>query len=139
VPDALVLDSYALLAHFEDETGAEKVATILRAAHAGETRLFLCVVNFGEIYYSTSRERGAEKAEEVRFIIGQLPITLVDADLGLTLEAAKLKAAHSVAYADCFAAALGKREKARVVTGDPEFKRFGDDVTLEWIGPKTRA
>jgi predicted nucleic acid-binding protein len=137
VGNAFVLDSYALLAHFEDETGAEKVTRILRVAEAGETRLFLCVVNLGEIYYSTVRERGAEKAEEVRFIIEQLPITLVDADLSLTLEAAKLKASHPVAYADCFAAALGKREKAGVITGDPEFKKFGDDVVLEWIGPKT--
>lgn len=137
--DAFVLDSYALLAHFEDESGAETVASILRAAQAGETRLFLCVVNFGEVYYNTLRERGAETAEEVRFMTEQLPITLVDADLGLTLEAAKLKAAHPVAYADCFAAALGKREKARVVTGDPEFKRFGNDVTVEWIGRKMRG
>ncbi|MFB3902817.1 MAG: type II toxin-antitoxin system VapC family toxin [Acidobacteriota bacterium] len=134
--NAFVLDSYALLAHFEDEPGAERVVKLLTAAHAGETRLFLCVINWGEIFYSTLRERGAEKAEEVRLIIEQLPITLVDADLGLTLEAAKLKAAYPVAYADCFAAALGKREKANIVTGDPEFKRFGEDITLEWIGRK---
>ncbi len=109
---------------------APKRSSLLRAAQAGETRLFLCAVNFGEVNYNALRERGPETGEEVRFMSERLPITLVDADLGLTLEAAKLKAAHPVAYADCFAAALGKREKARVVTGDPEFKRFGDDGPL---------
>ncbi len=41
---------------------------------------------------------------------------------------------HSVAYADCFAAALGIIRKAKVVTGDPEFKKFEHLVPLEWIG-----
>jgi predicted nucleic acid-binding protein len=39
-----------------------------------------------------------------------------------------------VAFADCFAAALGVRNRAKVVTGDPEFKKFGEIVALEWIG-----
>ena len=43
------------------------------------------------------------------------------------------KGAHAVAYADCFAAALGMRKKARVVTGDPEFKKCGELVAMEWL------
>lgn len=130
---AYVLDSYALLAHFEDETGGEQVRKILKAAQAGKTRLFLSVINLGELYYNTLRERGREQAEEVRFVTEQLPITIVDADKDITLDAARLKAVHPVAYADCFAAALGVRKKARVVTGDPEFKKFGETVAVEWI------
>ena len=130
---AYVLDSYALLAHFEDETGGEQVRKILKAAQAGKTRLFLSVINFGEVYYNTLRERGREQAEEVRFIAAQLPIAIVDADTDMTIEAARLKGAHAVAYADCFAAALGVRKKAKVVTGDPEFKKFGGGVAVEWI------
>ena len=40
---------------------------------------------------------------------------------------------HAVAYADCFAAALAQRKKAKVVNGDPEFKKFGAAVSLAWI------
>lgn len=32
---AYVLDSYALIAHFEDEAGGEQVRKVLKAAHAG--------------------------------------------------------------------------------------------------------
>jgi ribonuclease VapC len=131
---AYVLDSYALLAHFEDESGGERVRVLLRAAQAGKARLFLSIVNLGEVYYNTLRERGPKPAEEAWFITTELPIEIVDADKEITLEAAKLKGTHAVAYADCFAAALGVREKARVVTGDPEFKKFGDAVQIEWIG-----
>jgi uncharacterized protein len=129
-----VLDSYALIAHFEDETGGEKVRDILKSARDGKTKLYLSVINFGEIYYNTYRERGIEKAQEIKCIIEQLPITIIDADKPITIEAAKLKALYAVAYADCFAAALGIMKKCKVVTGDPEFKKMAKDVKVDWIG-----
>lgn len=131
---AYVLDSYALIAHFEDEPGGEKVRRILRAAQEEKTRLYLSVINLGEIYYNTVRERGVEQADETMFMIEQLPISVIDADTALTLEAARLKARYPIAYADCFAAALGILKKAKVVTGDPEFKRITEMVKIEWIG-----
>jgi ribonuclease VapC len=134
VDSAYVLDSYALLAHFGDEDGAAEVAKVLRAAQAGKTKLFLSVINYGEVYYSTFRERGRENAEETKFMMEQLPLTIMPADRDLTLDAARLKGAHAVAYADCFAAALGIRHRAKVMTGDPEFRKFGDAVGVAWIG-----
>jgi len=130
---AYVLDSYAMIAHLEDEAGGGRVRKLFRAAEAGNTRLYMSVINLGEIYYNTVRERGREKADEAVWMMEQLPVTLVDADRQITLEAAGLKSRHPVAYADCFAAALGIRKKAKVVTGDPEFNRFGDTVPVEWI------
>lgn len=128
-----ILDSYALIAHFEDESGGEKVRKILKAAQAGETKLYLSVINLGEIFYNTMRERGINKANETKFIIEQLPVSIVDADKAITIEAAKLKAKHSIAFADCFAAALGILKKAKVITGDLEFKKLEKDVCIEWL------
>lgn len=128
-----ILDSYALIAHFEDEAGGEKVRKILKAAQAGETKLYFSVINLGEIFYNTIRERGINKANETKFIIEQLPISIVDADKAITIEAAKLKAKHSIAFADCFAAALGILKKAKVITGDLEFKKLEKDVGIEWL------
>ena len=128
-----VLDSYAMIAHFEDEAGGSQVRKVLKAAHAGKTTLYMSVINLGEIYYNTYRERGREKADEAVFLLRQLPVTIVDADIEMTIEAAELKSLHPVAYADCFAAALGIRNKATVITGDPEFKRFEKVVKVEWI------
>ena len=93
----------------------------------------MSVINLGEIYYNTYRERGREKADEAVFLMRQLPVTIVNADMEITIEAAGLKSVHPVAYADCFAAALGLRKKATVITGDPEFKRFGKVVKIKWI------
>lgn len=127
-----VLDSFALLAHFEDEAGGEYVRKLLRLAERGKATLYLSVINLGEIYYNTMRERDVQKAEEVKFIIEQLPVTLVNADKEAALEAARLKGLFPVAYADCFAAALGIQKSAQVVTGDPEFRKFGERIRVAW-------
>jgi len=58
------------------------------------------------------------------------PIPLVVADKELTYEAAKLKGKHQIPYADCFAAALARRLKAPVVTGDPEFKKLTREISI---------
>lgn len=133
---AYVLDSYAMIAHFEDEAGGEQVRKLLRSANAGKTKLYMSVINLGEIYYNTYRERGREKADEAVFMMRQLPVTIDDADMEVTIAAAGLKAVHPVAYADCFAAALAIHKKAKIITGDPEFKRFGETLSVEWIGSK---
>ena len=131
--NAYVPDSYALIAHFEDEPAGEQVRKLLRTARAGRAKLYLSVVNFGEILYTTMRERGEDKAEEVCLVIDQMPLSIVDADRDLTMEAARLKARHPVAYADCFAAALAVMKRAKVVTGDPEFRKFKEAVKIDWL------
>jgi predicted nucleic acid-binding protein len=35
--------------------------------------------------------------------------------------------------ADCFAAALAKREKAEIYTGDPEFKTAEREIKIVWL------
>lgn len=45
----------------------------------------------------------------------------------------KYPAEHPIALGDCFAAATAQREKATLLTGDPEFKKLGDLVQVEWL------
>ena len=49
-------------------------------------------------------------------------LDIVPADQELSELAGELKAVKKMSLADCFAAALAKREKAEIYTGDPEFK-----------------
>ena len=131
--NAYVFDSFALIAHLEGEERGKKVTELLSMSLAGKTAIFMSIINVGEVYYITMRERGVEKAEEVLMLVEQLPIRMVLPDRELTIEAARLKAAHPVAYADCFAAALAVKKKVKIVTGDPEFKKFGAKVGFLWI------
>src|SRR5690242_16851531 len=99
-----VLDSWALIALFEDEPAADAVEQILHQATLGRHRLFMSAVNWGEIYYNTMREVSQEVAEQRIKEIASLPIEIVGVgdDLVLTRQAAIYKATKKMSYADCF-------------------------------------
>jgi ribonuclease VapC len=130
-----VLDSFALIAYFEGESGGDLVTGLFRRATKGGCELFLCVVNLGEIAYIVERERGLSRAQETLARVDELPISLGDVDRRLALATAHLKAQYPIAYADCFAAALAQIKDAALVTGDPEFKNAGVDAVIPvvWI------
>lgn len=50
-----VLDSYALLAFLEAEPGSDHVSELLEAAKGRNCRLYMCVVNMGEVMYIVER------------------------------------------------------------------------------------
>lgn len=131
-----VLDSWALIAFFEDEPAAEPVENLLVKAEAGIHQLLLCVVNWGEIYYTTMRRVSQLAAEEQARELAGLPVELVGVDLGnieLVRQAAVYKATRKLSYADAFAAALAKIRNAELVTGDREFREVEDDIAIDWL------
>jgi predicted nucleic acid-binding protein len=131
-----VLDSWALIALFNEEPVAEQVEKLLHAATAGRHTLLMSVVNWGEIYYTTLRRGGQSAAKSIASDIAQMPITLVSVDsanLDLVRQAAIFKATKKLSYADCFAAALAKLRKSELVTGDTEFKAVEGDIKIGWL------
>src|SRR4029077_7026645 len=131
-----VLDSWALIAFFEDEPVAEQVENLLVKAEAGTHKLLLCVINWGEIYYNTMREVSQEAAEAKAKEIAGLTIEIVGVDednLELVRQAAIYKATRKLSYADAFAAALAKISNAELVTGDQEFRQVEDEIKIGWL------
>ena len=130
-----VMDSYAMIAFFENEPGAEKVELILKSLLERKAKAYMSVINWGEIYYNTLREQDVETAEKAIEQLKQYPIVLVDADQRITYEAAKLKGRYKIAYADCFAAALSNRLNAEIVTGDLEFRKLEKESIIDicWL------
>jgi len=130
-----VLDSWALLAFFQDEPAAEAVEKILLDAEAGRTRLLLSVINWGEIYYSVMKSVSESAAETKALEIAGMPIEIVPiaSDLEMVRQAAQFKVLHKLSYADAFAAALSKIRKAELVTGDPEFKQLEGAIKIGWL------
>jgi predicted nucleic acid-binding protein len=53
------------------------------------------------------------------------------------MAAARIKAAHAVAFGDAFAIALARSEGAEVITGDEEIRKCGI-VPVEWVGRTLR-
>jgi predicted nucleic acid-binding protein len=133
--DKYVLDSYAVLAYLEAEPGSDRVRELLSAAKSRKCRLFMCVVNLGEVMYIVERERGLPQAQDTLARIDELPIEIIDADRTLTLAAAHLKKDCPIAYADCFTAALAQLHNAILLTGDLEFSKIKveHNIQIEWM------
>jgi len=125
-----VLDSFAILAYLKMEGKYKKVKDLL----ASDEVLFMNDINVGEAFYVLAKERGVEKADYfVNTILPNLPIEVVPNTLQDVLDAARIKATHSISYADCFVVATALKKDAAIVTGDPEFKKVQKTVEIEWM------
>ncbi|MFZ3072625.1 MAG: type II toxin-antitoxin system VapC family toxin [Thermodesulfobacteriota bacterium] len=128
-----LLDSFAILAYLKKEDGYERVLEIL--SYGGKTRsVIMNEINVGESYYIIARKRGVKEAEYfIETILPNLPIQVFSNSFDHIIEASRIKAKYPISYSDCFAVALAMREKAVIVTGDPEFKMVKNLVEIEWL------
>lgn len=129
----ILLDSYALLAYLKKEDNYRKVMELLNSA-PDDCSIIMNEINAGETYYIIARERGIKQADYfIETILPNLPIGIISNSFNQIIDASRIKVDHPISYADCFVVATAIREKAMIVTGDPDFKRFKDIVNVEWI------
>jgi len=128
-----VLDSFALVAYFRDEPGAEMMETLLVSAGRKDQPVFMTDVNYAEVKYSILKKDGADAWAEAAKILPGLPIDFHSTTRALADTAADFKARFKMSLADAFAAALAKEEKAELVTGDLEFKPLEREIKIHWL------
>jgi len=76
-------------------------------------------VNLGEVFYIEARASGAAAAAAAVEAVRR-SVRAEEVAPALVLDAARIKAAHALSYADAFAVALAERLRAPLLTGDPE-------------------
>jgi predicted nucleic acid-binding protein len=128
-----VVDSYALLAFLFKEEGHEVVLALFEKALEGDKKLLLASPNWAEVRYMVERKVGSARWAEVKAKLLGLPIEIIDADQALAEAAGEIKVFRKMSLADCFAAALARREKAEIYTGDPEFKAIEAEQKIVWL------
>lgn len=132
-PKAIVLDSWAVMAFLQDEPAAEKIADFLADAQETSIPVGMSVVNAGEVWYIVARRVSTTEADRTLRLIQEIGVVLFDANLALTMAAAAYKVKGNISYADCYAAALAKQQKAHLVTGDKEFKPLESEISIVWL------
>jgi predicted nucleic acid-binding protein len=128
-----VLDSWAVLALVQGEPAAAEVEALIARACEGGRPLLMSTVNAGEVWYQIARQHSTAGADELVARLQRIGIEFVPAGWELTRIAADFKARFRLAYANCFAAALAKLHRAELVTGDPEFRQLGKEVSIRWL------
>ena len=129
----VVLDSFAVLAFLFGEAGHDKVLRVLEKAADTDSNLMIAAPNWTEVRYIVERKVGLSEWLQVRPRLLGLPLNIVPADQELSELAGELKVVKKMSFADCFAAALAKREKAEIYTGDAEFKAMEREVKVVWL------
>ena len=128
-----VLDSFALIAYFRGEPAGVPVKDLLQKASKADKPVQMTEVNYAEAKYMILRKDGAQAWAQAARILVALPIEFHPADRELADLAADFKSRFSFSLADAFAAALARKHKAALVTGDPEFKVVEKEVRIEWL------
>lgn len=135
-PKALVFDSWAIIAFYEDEPAGKQVAEIIAEANERGTPLWMSVVNAGEVWYIIARRTSEAEADATIAELQSLGIQFDSAEWKISRQAALFKSKHTMSYADAFAAALALQKNAHLVTGDREFKQVEKEVDLLWLEKK---
>ena len=128
-----LFDSHALLAFFQNETGANIVYEILQESRKEHIDRLICVINLGEIIYITKRMFGDQKKIEILGRIHQLGFKVLPVPDTLVYQAAEIKAEYPISYVDCFVITCAQDYNAIIVTGKYEFKNVDHFVKIEWI------
>ena len=127
-----VLDAWAVLAFLQgEEPAASRVREVIEGAQDGTARLFISIVNVGEVYYRVGKTRSPKEADSVLTDLYLLPMGIVSADDDTVLAAARLKMAHVLSHADAFAAVTAQQKDAILITGDPELLELKRVVKVE--------
>jgi predicted nucleic acid-binding protein len=130
---ATVLDSFALIAYFRGESAGVPVKELLQKASKADIPVHMTEVNYAEAKYMITRKDGANAWAEAAEVLVALPIEFHPGDRELADLAADFKSRMSFSLADAFTAALAKKLKADLVTGDPEFQAVEKQIHVQWL------
>ncbi len=124
-----VLDAGVLALYF---AGREDAREYIEAAYSGGAKVYMCEINVAEFLYNYARVFGWDAALARHALVRSSPITVVEVDERLTVEAAKLKHRHlgALSLADCYLVATAKLLKATVVTTYENVKDLGEVHTV---------
>ena len=147
--ERIVLDSWAILAWLQgDDTGEivrDLISWVDGDGAAGEKvqtrwgegirppKLFVSLINLGEVFYILGQRRGEKEARETIEEIRSSVIGVVPVSEQLIFEAAALKIKYPIAYSDSFAVATTTALSGALVTGDPELRSV-EEIDILWIG-----
>lgn len=128
-----LLDAFPVLCWLQEEPGHNMVGEMFTDAEGGNIALLMNMMNLGEVFYRVCRMASVKKAEDIISKIRLLPITFVSVSDAMIMDAARIKGKYPVSYADAFAIVTAIKEKATIITADPEYKAVSKLVKVLWI------
>ena len=132
-----ILDACAMIAYFNDETGAEVVSGRIDNMHEGSAMLLMHKINLLEIYYCFYKERGKDLADAMFNEVKECGIHIIDYISDMVFaEAGRLISEYRISLGDSLLLAQAYASGASVLTCDHhEFDPVNakEQIVFEWI------
>jgi predicted nucleic acid-binding protein len=125
----LLLDTSALLTLRDDEPGAEQVEQALEQPE----RCYACFLTRMEVLYRVWKDENERAGRLAYEQLKALPLNWVEPSEPLLVQAASIKARHSLSLADAWIAAAAQQVGAALLHKDPEFRAIAD-LPQVWLG-----
>jgi len=127
-----ILDACALIALFKQEQGAEKIRALLDETLAGQSVIYMNIINLIEVHYGFYRALGQEKSGFILEQIYTMPIYFIDTiDTIVFSETSRLKAQYAIPLGDAIGLATAIKMKGTFVTAD--HSDFGKIEKIETV------
>jgi len=130
-----ILDACALIALFKREQGADKVRALLDEAEAGQSVIYMSIINLIEVHYGFYREFGQEKSSLILEQLYTMPIHFIDTITATVFsETIRLKAQYSFSLADAIGIATAIDFSGVFVTADHhELDSIAGKETIDFL------
>lgn len=116
VPEAVVFDAEPLVAHADDEPGADVVEEWLNAVAVDEADGYVSYVNLSEVRYVLARKYDGDTADEYTGWLLDVGVVPVEVE-SLWKTASDYVLRHSPALGDSFALATADEKDAELLVG----------------------
>jgi predicted nucleic acid-binding protein len=120
-----LIDSWAWIEFFQGSDAGK----IVKGYIDDDQDIIISTINLAEVYRWILRYYNEKTAEEKRRAMKERCI-LIDVDEEIAVDAAKIKHNFKWGLGDSIVYATAKREGAKVVTGDSDFKEVEDVIFL---------
>lgn len=134
-----VLDASTVLRYLDGHAGGTRVADILKEGLAGQSRVSLSSIQWGEVAHLPYRRHGADERQTVLGNLLGSGVEVVAATPERAVRAGIIKAETNIPYADAFAVELaGDSPEHLLVTADFDAKPAEADVRIEFLPVNSR-
>lgn len=136
-PTTIVLDASALLVYLGDEPGAEVVEAVLAAASRRQVKVVCPSLCIAEALVVAVPRLGAERIDDLRAAIEQLPAAPLALGFAAATEVALARLAWGFQFPEAAAAVAARPDGAVLLTASPRFAAFAHSGgRVYWIGPE---
>ena len=129
-----IFDTYAVLGYFLEEPCANTIGNILELARNREIKIYMSIINLGEVYYIIQRRYDRKIAIDLIENVKEWPIEFVDISHSVIITSGDIKAKYPMSLADSYAAALTLRVRGILLTADKEFEPLENEIIkIKWL------